>query len=1044
MKKTYLFLAMALTAMVSAFANNPVKVACVGNSITYGMTLDNPSVDSYPAQLQEMLGSGYVVGNFGKSGATLTRNGYRPYNEQEEYRRALDFAGDIVVIHLGINDTDPRVWPHLADEFVVDYLTLIDSLRSVNPDARFYIARLSPISDRHPRFKSGTRDWRDQIQSLVEEVALISGAELIDFEAPLQDMPWMLPDGLHPNKEGASRLAQTVYSAITGDYGGLSMPAIYGSGMVLPAGRELTVSGTADAGAKVSLSIGRQVLETVSGADGKWSLPLLPLKAGGPYTMQVTSGGRTLTFNDVMAGVVWLASGQSNMEFKLRDAATAEEDIAQADNPNLRLYNMDARWRTNPEAWPESALDSVNRLQYFSEAGWKKSTPSVSADFSAIAYHFGRMLADSLDVPVGIICNAVGGSTTESWVDRVSLEHEFPDILAGNGINDFVQPWVRERTKQNLDHSTNPLQRHPFQPAYLYESGIAPLLSYPIDGVIWYQGESNAHNIEAHEKLFEMLVRSWRSAWGDPELPFLFVQLSSLNRKSWPQFRYSQYEFANDRIGDNIFMVVSSDKGDYSDVHPKDKRPIGRRLGRLALRTQYGRYDIEAFSPYALYAVFSGDEVEVRFDDNIMANKLSTSDGESPSTFEVAEFEGLYYPASAMLGPDSTSVIVRSDSVHDIRYVRYGWQPYTTANLINRAGLPMSTFKISSDSPREVRPSVEISPLPDLKGNGGYAKGVSAAFAGRDGRRTVIAGGANFPGVPAADGGKKAYYDHVYYLPDGGKQWVRARGNLPYPVAYGASVSTPEGIICAGGLNSDGPIKDVFLLTLDDKGRVHTKRMPDLPVAIDNAGAAYTGDYLYIVGGNADGEPSNEIYSLNLSKDDSQWDTYIHYDNSFRPLTQPATASAYGTVVTAGGFAGRTSAHPDPTLQTDAKLFGGPYFMESISVPDNISLGGGTATSVGDGKIVFTGGVNAEIFLNALRDTPEGYLNHPAEWYRFNRRLLMLDVTDSTWSDLGEYKSLARAGAMAVPDGCGGVIVVGGELKPGIRTTSAVRISIKR
>ena len=144
-----------------------IKVSCVGNSITYGMRLDDRERESYPAQLQALLGDRYEVGNFGKSGATLLRHGHRPYFDQEEFRQAMDFAGDIVVIHLGINDTDPRNWPHFRDEFVEDYLALIDSLRSVNPKARFLIARMTPIGSHHSRFISGTKTlWVSTAPSL--------------------------------------------------------------------------------------------------------------------------------------------------------------------------------------------------------------------------------------------------------------------------------------------------------------------------------------------------------------------------------------------------------------------------------------------------------------------------------------------------------------------------------------------------------------------------------------------------------------------------------------------------------------------------------------------------------------------------------------------------------------------------------------------------------------------------------------------------------------------------------------------------------------
>lgn len=129
MKTTFIFLLSMITTLCGA-AQEPIKVACIGNSITYGACLDDREHDAYPAQLQRMLGNSYEVGNFGKSGATLLLRGHRPYMQQEEYRQAVNFNPDIAVIHLGINDTDPRDWPNYRDDFVGDYLTLIDSLRA--------------------------------------------------------------------------------------------------------------------------------------------------------------------------------------------------------------------------------------------------------------------------------------------------------------------------------------------------------------------------------------------------------------------------------------------------------------------------------------------------------------------------------------------------------------------------------------------------------------------------------------------------------------------------------------------------------------------------------------------------------------------------------------------------------------------------------------------------------------------------------------------------------------------------------------------------
>lgn len=425
MMKNVLLIVVSILFITAASAQeNRIKVACIGNSITYGYGLPDRTTQSYPVQLQKMLGESYQVENFGKSGATLLNKGHRPYMQQDEYRRAIDFGGDIVVIHLGINDTDPRDWSDYRDFFVKDYIELIDSFRAANSKVRIMIARLTPIADRHPRFLSGTRDWHGEIQLAIENVARYTGVQLIDFHEPLYPYPFILTDAVHPDPEGAFIMAQTVYSAITGDYGGLKMSLLYTDNMVLQRDVPLTVQGIANAGDRVTVSIADRQMKTKAGLNGKWSVTLPPLKAGGPYTLKISTDETGFQYQNVLAGEVWLCSGQSNMEFMLKQASTARADIPRAVDQQLRLYDMKARWRTNAVEWEANVLDSLNHLQYYKDTEWKNCTPATASDFSAIAYYFGKMLRDSLNVPVGLICNAVGGSPTEAWVDRaLSLIH---------------------------------------------------------------------------------------------------------------------------------------------------------------------------------------------------------------------------------------------------------------------------------------------------------------------------------------------------------------------------------------------------------------------------------------------------------------------------------------------------------------------------------------------------------------------------------------------------------------------------------------------
>lgn len=667
-------------------ARRIIKVACVGNSITYGTGVADREQKAYPVVLQRLLGKGYQVENFGKPGATLLRRGHRPYFAQPEFRAALQFRPDIAVIHLGINDTDPRNWPNYRDEFIPDYLALIDSLRAVNPHVRILVARLTPIGVDHPRFDSGTRKWREEISEAVQQVSEIARVEWIDFYAPLVPHPDWLPDAVHPDARGAEVLAKVAYAGITGRYGGLQLPPVFADNMVLQRGMPFYMKGKADVGEMVVVRLGgKELASGVTDARGVWNVRIPALTAVDSTTLTVSTARRTLTYRNVAVGEVWLCSGQSNMAFKLRQAADASRDIAKAADRGLRLYNMQPRWETDNVEWDSTAVDSVSRLQYFRPAQWVTSSPQNAADFSAVAYYMGRMLRDSLRVPVGLVCNAVGGTPIESWIDRPMLEEYYPQVLRHWKNNDFVMDWVRGRAAKNL--ARRPRGRHPYHPAYCFETGIEPLLNLPLRGVAWYQGESNAHNPDSWR--FDLLARSWRMRMGDFSLPFYVVQLSGIERPSWPWMRNTQ------RIAQrSVFatqMVVSSDLGLRHDVHPPYKRPVGERLAQSMLRHTYNRPGAPVSPEVGANSKVDGDRVQL---DLREAKGLHGSDGQPLRGFEIAGENQLFFPATAQWNEDGI-LTLHASKVAKPRYVRYGWQPFPTGNVVNGAGLPLGTFRIS-------------------------------------------------------------------------------------------------------------------------------------------------------------------------------------------------------------------------------------------------------------------------------------------------------------------------------------------------------------
>ena len=327
-------------------------------------------------------------------------------------------------------------------------------------------------------------------------------------------------------------------------------------------------------------------------------------------------------------------------------------------------------------------------------------------------------------------------------------------------------------------------------------------------------------------------------------------------------------------------------------------------------------------------------------------------------------------------------------------------------------------------------------------------KGVSALYAGTLDGQLIMAGGCNFPHVPVADGGKKVFYDGIYVadLSESTTLDWKLVGLLPEASAYGVTVATDEGLICVGGNTATRSLSDVYRLSLKE-GVAQMDSLPSLPVTIDNMAGALLDNVLYIVGGNVNGIPASTMYSLNLANLEEGWKEEVAVPG--HPRVQPVCAAQGGKLYVWGGFSTAGEGR-EATLSVDGYVYT-PATKEwkQVATPTDetgtaVSLGGGVALPLGEDAILCAGGVNKDIFLQALQGIHKGkeYLSRPVEWYQFNRKLLKYDVKADQWTCLGDYEQGARAGAAMVSDGSS-YYIINGELKPGIRTKDINRIKIK-
>jgi sialate O-acetylesterase len=532
----------------------------------------------------------------------------------------------------------------------------------------------------------------------------------------------------------------------------LKLSSLFTDNAVLQRDLAVPVWGRAEPGQVVQVQFADQEKSATADKDGRWMIKLEALAAsaeGRTLTAAVDDGQQTVSINNLLVGEVWICSGQSNMAFVLRNSVNGAATIAAAGDDQLRLFGAAAKATDQPQ-------ESIG-------GNWQVDSSQSAERFSAVAYYFGKSLRAKLGVPVGLIKSAVGGTVAEAWTARQELESN--PVL--QPLLDQQQQRVAAYTKQletykarepellkkyevAVKQAKDAATRAPSKPqpprspsasanrpTGLYNGSIAPLQPYAIRGATWYQGESNSSRGEQYRTLFPSMISSWRRAWGQGDFPFLFVQITP-HRNMTPEVREAQR--VTTETTQNTAMAVTVDVGHPTDIHPKQKRPIGDRLALAARALAYGE-DIEYSGPTYDSMSVEQNKVVLRF--KHLGGGLVAKDGDLKGF--VIFNKDKEAAGTAIIQGDT--IVVSSDEITAPTGVRYGWANVPDVNLYNQSGVPASPFQ--TDGAYTVEPGFEaLLTGSDMTGwhykDGPAFDGMKHAsdgrYTGRDGRIVVNPG----------------------------------------------------------------------------------------------------------------------------------------------------------------------------------------------------------------------------------------------------------------------------------------------------------------
>ena len=446
----------------------------------------------------------------------------------------------------------------------------------------------------------------------------------------------------------------------------VSLPALFTDHIVLQQQDSVPIWGWGQVGTTVKL-IGSwapqdTALAVVKG-NGRWIGKIKTGRYGGPYTLQIFSGNNVnerIVLKDVLLGEVWLCSGQSNMEWTPANGIVDQkQEIATADYPQIRFFNVEKR--------------GSQTLQDDCKAAWEVCTPEVMRKRSAVAYFFGRHLHQKLDVPIGLIVSAWGGTVAEEWLPK-EVATNTPEIK--DATADISYAWWNSTYMGSL-----------------YNAMIHPLMPYKIAGTIWYQGESNRENPQSYRLLMEKLIASWRNGF-ENEFPFYLVQIApykyNIGTNGPALIREAQEQVV--RKVPHTGLVVTNDVGESNNIHPARKQEVGIRLGNLALGEHYGLLKDGYQNPLLVQAMVEKGKAVLVFSH---AEEGLICTDKTVKGLQIKGKEGTFVDAKARIKGNRLEVY--ASEVKSPTEVRYCFDDATVGNLFNKHGLPVAPFRVVID-----------------------------------------------------------------------------------------------------------------------------------------------------------------------------------------------------------------------------------------------------------------------------------------------------------------------------------------------------------